>query len=83
LAAGETKEYIYPNQRPTTGWYHDHALHITLDNAYHGLAGFYLMSSKLKHGSCGEPFNLEVRDSVVPRSVAEPFLCHLLNSALM
>jgi hypothetical protein len=36
---GETKDYIYPNNRPTTGWYHDHALHITADNAYYGLAG--------------------------------------------
>lgn len=40
--------------------YHDHALHITLDNAYHGLSGFYLMSDKLRHGGCGEPYNLEV-----------------------
>jgi hypothetical protein len=30
---GETKDYVYPNNRPTTGWYHDHALHITADNA--------------------------------------------------
>lgn len=40
--------------------FHDHALHITLDNAYHGLAGFLLMSDKVKDGSCGSPFNLEV-----------------------
>lgn len=40
--------------------FHDHALHITLDNSYHGLAGFLLMSDKVKDGSCGSPFNLEV-----------------------
>lgn len=55
----ETKEYIYPNNRPATEWYHDHALHITADNAYYGLAGLYLSSSKKKHGGCGEPWNLE------------------------
>jgi FtsP/CotA-like multicopper oxidase with cupredoxin domain len=59
--SGEAKEYIYPNQRPATGWYHDHALHITLDNAYHGLAGFVLMTDKLKDGGCGAPYNLEVQ----------------------
>ena len=41
--------------------YHDHALHITLDNAYHGLAGMFVMSDKIKNGGCGEPYNLEVR----------------------
>ena len=56
---GETKDYVYPNNRPTTGWYHDHALHITADNAYHGMAGMYLISSKSKDGGCGEPWNLE------------------------
>jgi FtsP/CotA-like multicopper oxidase with cupredoxin domain len=56
---GETKDYIYPNNRPATEWYHDHALHTTADNAYLGLAGMYLSSSKLKHGGCGEPWNLE------------------------
>jgi FtsP/CotA-like multicopper oxidase with cupredoxin domain len=61
MPAGESKEYIYPNQRPATGWYHDHSLHITLENAYHGLAGFMLMSDQLKHGGCGAPYNLEVQ----------------------
>ncbi|KAL3786910.1 hypothetical protein ACHAW5_011289 [Stephanodiscus triporus] len=55
----ETKDYVYPNNRPKTGWYHDHALHITADNAYLGLAGFYLSSAKAKIGGCGEPWNLE------------------------
>ncbi|WP_242221957.1 multicopper oxidase family protein [Bacillus cereus group sp. BfR-BA-01380] len=36
--------YYYPNcQRPTTLWYHDHALGITRLNVYAGLAGFYLL----------------------------------------
>jgi hypothetical protein len=38
-----------------------HLLHITLENAYHGLAGFMLMSDQLKHGGCGAPYNLEVQ----------------------
>jgi len=55
----EVKDYVYPNNRANTGWYHDHALHITMDNAYLGLAGFYIPSVKRKHGGCGEPWNLE------------------------
>lgn len=55
----EVKDYVYPNNRPNTGWYHDHALHITADNAYFGLAGFYIISAKTKDSGCGEPWNLE------------------------
>jgi bilirubin oxidase len=56
---GEVKDYVYPNNRPGTGWYHDHALHITADNAYFGMAGLYINSAKIKDGGCGEPWNLE------------------------
>ena len=56
---GETKEYVYPNSRPASNWYHDHALHITAENAYLGLAGFHLVTAKRKNGGCGEPWNLE------------------------
>ena len=56
---GEVKDYVYPNNRAGTGWYHDHALHITADNAYFGLAGLYINSAKVKDGGCGEPWNLE------------------------
>jgi FtsP/CotA-like multicopper oxidase with cupredoxin domain len=56
---GEVKDYVYPNNRAGTGWYHDHALHITADNAYLGLAGFKITSAKVKDGGCGEPWNLE------------------------
>ena len=55
----EVKDYVYPNNRPNTGWYHDHALHITADNAYLGLAGLYIISAKTKDDGCGEPWNLE------------------------
>lgn len=56
---GEVKDYVYPNNRAGTGWYHDHALHITADNAYFGLAGFKISSAKVRDGGCGEPWNLE------------------------
>ncbi len=45
----ETKDYVYPNNRPNTGWYHDHAAHVTGENAYDGLAAFYLISSKVNN----------------------------------
>lgn len=56
---GETKDYVYPNFRSGTGWYHDHALHITAHNAYYGLAGMYFISPKKSIGGCGDPWNLE------------------------
>lgn len=56
---GESKDYVYPNNRPVTGWYHDHALHITSNNAYYGLAGMYIITSSTREGGCGEPWNLE------------------------
>jgi len=56
---GEVKDYVYPNNRAGPGWYHDHALHITADNAYLGLAGIKIASAKVKDGGCGEPWNLE------------------------
>ena len=59
ICGGETKDHVYPNNRPVTGWYHDHALHVTADNANSGMAGFYIVSAKVKHGGCGEPWNLE------------------------
>jgi bilirubin oxidase len=39
--------FQYPNdQRPTTLWYHDHALGMTRLNVYAGPAGFYLVRKK-------------------------------------
>jgi len=41
---GGTKTYVFGNdQTSRTQWYHDHALHITAENVYHGLAGMYLI----------------------------------------
>jgi hypothetical protein len=33
---GESKDYIYPNNRATTLWYHDHGFEVTAANAYYG-----------------------------------------------
>ena len=41
---GEYKDYHYSNEE--TGrfiWYHDHGMHHTAENAYHGLAGMYVV----------------------------------------
>jgi spore coat protein A len=44
-APGFVKNYLYPNwQTARTLWYHDHNHHVTAQNVYSGLAGFYLMS---------------------------------------
>ncbi|KAK4204631.1 putative bilirubin oxidase precursor [Triangularia verruculosa] len=43
-APGEYKDYYYPNQQAARMmWYHDHAVHITAENAYMGQAGVYLV----------------------------------------
>ena len=34
------------NQRPTTLWYHDHAIGITRLNVYAGLAGMYIIRNE-------------------------------------
>ena len=42
---GATKQYTYFNEQPAaTMWYHDHGIHHTARNVYHGLASFYLLS---------------------------------------
>jgi FtsP/CotA-like multicopper oxidase with cupredoxin domain len=41
---GSSKTYILHNDETArTQWYHDHAMHITAENVYHGLAGMYLI----------------------------------------
>lgn len=41
---GEYKDYYYPNsQSARTLWYHDHAVGQTAENAYFGMAGFYIL----------------------------------------
>ncbi|KAK5660756.1 hypothetical protein OQA88_12122 [Cercophora sp. LCS_1] len=43
-APGQYKTYYFPNQQSARMmWYHDHAVHITADNAYSGQAGVYLI----------------------------------------
>ncbi|KAF2019904.1 hypothetical protein BU24DRAFT_365645 [Aaosphaeria arxii CBS 175.79] len=42
---GEYKDYYYPNNQAARFlWYHDHAMHITAENAYFGQAGAYLIT---------------------------------------
>ncbi len=41
---GRSKTYFLNNDETArTQWYHDHALHITAENVYRGLAGMYLI----------------------------------------
>ena len=84
LCTGETKDYVIPNNRPTTAWYHDHGLHITRDNAYYGLAANYWMSAKKAVGGCGAPWNLD-NIPELPFTIADKVLdkqCQLLNDEL-
>ncbi|KAG2440724.1 hypothetical protein HXX76_003581 [Chlamydomonas incerta] len=55
----ETKDYYYPNWRAGFGWYHDHQLDITSENAYFGLSGLYTTVDRAAEGGCGEPWNLD------------------------
>ncbi len=48
---GEYKDYVYPNEQDArTLWYHDHGVHVTAENAYMGLAGYYLTRDPLEDG---------------------------------
>ena len=40
---GYYKDYVYPNNRAATIWYHDHAVHQTATNVNLGLAGMYIV----------------------------------------
>ncbi|WP_414620484.1 multicopper oxidase family protein [Calothrix sp. CCY 0018] len=40
---GFYKDYIYPNNRAATFWYHDHAIDQTAHHVYMGLAGMYII----------------------------------------
>ena len=43
------KDYHYPNwQEARTLWYHDHGVHHTAENVYHGLFGQYHISDELE-----------------------------------
>lgn len=61
--------YYYPNcQRPTTLWYHDHALGITRLNVYAGLAGSYLIRDKEE-----EKLNLPQGEFEIPLVIQDRF----------
>lgn len=46
---GQFKDYHYPNSQPArTLWYHDHGVHHTAENVYHGLLGQYQLSDELE-----------------------------------
>jgi FtsP/CotA-like multicopper oxidase with cupredoxin domain len=61
IQPGASKDYCYPNIVPdddpsevqSTMWYHDHAMDITGENVYRGLAAFYLVSDALEDGLVG------------------------------
>jgi FtsP/CotA-like multicopper oxidase with cupredoxin domain len=46
IPPGFYKDYIYPNNRASTLWYHDHAVHNTSRNVYMGLAGMYIVEDQ-------------------------------------
>ncbi len=44
---GQFKDYHYPNtENARTLWYHDHGVHHTAENVYHGLLGQYQLSDE-------------------------------------
>jgi len=43
IPPGTYKDYIYPNDRAATLWYHDHTMHTTGPYFYKGLSAFYLV----------------------------------------
>lgn len=56
---GESDQYFYGNINfdgsGQTLWYHDHALGVTGDNVYAGLAGFYLLRNRALEASLNLP----------------------------
>ncbi|KAH0608854.1 uncharacterized protein H6S33_001082 [Morchella sextelata] len=55
IATGQYKDYVYPNYSPRTLWYHDHAVHITAENVFHGQAGFYYVSDPAQEAALALP----------------------------
>jgi len=48
IPPGYFKDYIYPNDRAATIWYHDHAIDQTSRNVYMGLAGMYIVEDEFE-----------------------------------
>ncbi|MBP0001447.1 MAG: multicopper oxidase family protein [Cyanobacteria bacterium SID2] len=42
------KDYIYPNDRAATIWYHDRTIDKTARNVYRGLAGMYIVEDRVE-----------------------------------
>jgi FtsP/CotA-like multicopper oxidase with cupredoxin domain len=55
----QSRDYFFPNvpdagllqNEHSTNWYHDHAIDITAENVYRGLAGFYVYFNQLDTGN--------------------------------
>lgn len=45
---GYYKDYVFPNNRAATLWYHDHGIHHTAENVYRGLAGLYIVQDDVE-----------------------------------
>ncbi|MFC2948980.1 multicopper oxidase family protein [Virgibacillus sediminis] len=68
----EREIYEYPNrQRPTTLWYHDHAMGITRLNVYAGLAGMYVIRGKKEKDMNLPSGNYEIPLIITDRSFEE------------
>jgi FtsP/CotA-like multicopper oxidase with cupredoxin domain len=48
IQPGAYKDYIYPNDRAATFWYHDHTMHSAGFRIYKGLTGFYLVGDDVE-----------------------------------
>lgn len=48
ICPGYYKDYVYPNNRASTLWYHDHAIHQTASHVYRGLAGMYIVDDEVE-----------------------------------
>ena len=73
---GEYKDYHYLNDETgRTIWYHDHGMHHTAENAYHGLAGMYVIHDPVEEAA----FPDEV---FVPPGRERPLLLHVHEARL-
>jgi spore coat protein A, manganese oxidase len=49
IPPGGSKTYFFGNDETArTQWFHDHAMHLTAENVYRGLAGLYLIGDQLE-----------------------------------
>lgn len=75
ISPGYYKDYRYPNNRASTLWYHDHAVHHTSRNVYMGLAGMYIVddgvekSLNLPHGDYEIPLIIQDKKFAIDGSL--------------